>query len=93
MGQNNESNPLTLEDAVRAFLSLAMLPPEKEPKTQRAQRDNTFLILGFNRAQETLRGILEHHGNDDDVKALAEVREEGQQRPMDGPGGLKMWVA
>jgi hypothetical protein len=84
---------LTLDEAVRAFLQLTMLEPEKPPKTQRAQRENRMLIIGFNRAQETLRSILEQHGADDATKVLAEVREEGQQRPMDGPGGIKMWVA
>ena len=86
-------HPMTLEESVEVFLRLVMQHPEKPPKTQRAERENTMLILGFTRAQETLRSILEHHGADEATRALAEVREDGQQRPMEGPGGIKMWVA
>jgi uncharacterized protein with von Willebrand factor type A (vWA) domain len=83
---------LSLEDAVTAFLQLASLPPEKPPKTQRAQRDNSMMILGFNQAQEALRTILGAHGANDDVRALAEVRSDGQQKPM-VVGDRKVWVA
>lgn len=87
----SEFDVLSLEDCVREYLSLAILPPEKAPRTQRAQRDNEMLILGFNRAQETLRSILASHAHD--AKALAETRHPDQRRPMEGPGGIKLWVA
>ncbi|HTE60416.1 MAG TPA: hypothetical protein VK631_08685 [Solirubrobacteraceae bacterium] len=89
----SDPKPMPLDECVKAFLELAMLPPDKAPKTQRAQRDNTMLILGFNRAQETLRSILERHGQSKQTQALAEVRSDDQQRPLEGPGGIKMWVA
>lgn len=89
----SDPTPMPLDGCVTAFLELAMLPPEKAPKTQRAQRENAMMIVGFNRAQETLRSILAAHGQSKQTKALAEVRNEKQQQPMVGPGGIKMWVA
>lgn len=83
---------MSLEKCVQAYLELAMLPPEKPPKTQRAQRENEAIIIGFNRAQETLRKILATHGQSKATKALAETRAEGQRQPMKGPGGISMWV-
>lgn len=85
---------LSLEECVRAFLELAMVPPEKPPKTQRAQRENQAIILGFNRAQETLRNILELNGKPSAAK-LADVRSEKQQRPHrmgDGPDSANLWM-
>jgi hypothetical protein len=86
-------NQLSLEEIIEEFLKLALIEPEKTPKRLRDQRDNTMIIIGFNRAQETLRSILSTHGNTDEVKKLAEIRDEHQQKPMEGPGGIKMWVA
>lgn len=85
---------LSLEECVRAFLGLAMLPPEKEPRTQRAQRENQAMIVGFNRAQEMLRNILELNGRPSAAR-LADVRAEGQQRPVkmgSGPGAANLWM-
>ncbi len=93
MSQSTDRQVLTLEDIVRSFLGLAMLHPEKAPKTQRADRDNSMTILGYNQAQEQLRTILSHHGETEEIRALAETRADGQQRPMEGPGGIKMWIA
>lgn len=87
-----KSAPLNLEQIVREFLQVSMLPPEKPPKTQRAQRDNQMLIIGFNQAQEALRTLIAAHGYSKATKAIAEVRSESQQRPLD-VGGLKAWVA
>lgn len=86
------ADPLSLEECVRAYLSLVMKPPEKEPKRVRDQRDNRMLIIGFNRAQEALRTILEHHGATDEIAALADVRKDGQERSIE-IGGTKAWVA
>ena len=83
---------MTLAEVVDAFLDLAMVPPEKPPKTQRDQRENRLMIQSFNHAQETLRTILEHHGIDEATRALAEVRNDKQQRPID-VGGTKVWLA
>ena len=77
----------TLTEAVTAFLELAMKHPEKEPRTQREGRDNEYLILGFNRAQETLRTVLEQAGHSD----LAAVRTEYQRQPI-MLGDRKVWV-
>ncbi len=90
---SGERNNLALAEIVTAYLGLAMVHPEKAPKTQRAQRDNDMLVLGYNQAQEALRTILANHGVDDATQALADVRNEKQQRPVAGPGGIKMWVA
>lgn len=84
---------LTLAQCVEGFLTLALLEPDEPPKTQRAQRDNRMQVIGFNRAQETLRRIIAVHGNSDEVRKLAEVRNEDQEQPIDGPGDLKLWVA
>lgn len=78
----------SLTTAVTAFLELSMQHPEKEPRTQRAQRDNTMIILGFNKAQEALRQVLEQTGH----KQLAEVRAEGQQQPTK-MGDTNLWIA
>lgn len=83
---------LTLTEIVEAFLGLALLPPDKEPRTQRDARDNQMLIIGFNRAQENLRTILSTHGRTKRERELADVRNEQQQQPMD-MGGIKVWVA
>lgn len=82
---------LTANEAIRAFLQLALLPPEKLPKQQYRQRENQAQIIGFNRAQEALRQILKEHGAGEDLKALAEVRADGQQVPIQ-VGDLKAWV-
>lgn len=84
---------LTLKQCVEGFLELALLEPDKPPKTQRAQRDNRMQVIGFNRAQEALRHILMTNGNSDQVRKLSEIRNPNQERPIDGPGGIKMWVA
>ena len=83
---------LNLEECVRAFLDLAVVHPEKPPKTQRAERENQMLILGYNQAQEQLRTILAHPGKTTTVRAVAEVRNDEQQRPMT-VGNRKLWVA
>jgi hypothetical protein len=84
--------PLNLEQIVREFLAIAMVHPEKPPKTQRAQRDNQMLIIGFNQAQEALRTLIAAHGYSKATKAIADVRSYDQQRPLE-VGGLKAWVA
>jgi hypothetical protein len=84
---------LTLEECVRGFLELALVEPETPPKTQRARHENTMMIIGFNRAQETLRTILAEQGAAEDIKKISEVRAHGQRQPMAGPGGAKIWVA
>jgi hypothetical protein len=84
--------PLNLEQIVREFLAIAMVHPEKPPKTQRAQRDNQMLVVGFNQAQEALRTLIAAHGYSKATKAIAEVRNDQQERPID-VGGLKAWVA
>lgn len=83
---------MKLDEIVREYLELAMVPPDKPPKLVRDQRQLRATILGFNRAQEILRTILETHGIDEPTRALAEVRNEKQQRPIDGPGGQKIWL-
>lgn len=88
----DERHNLTLAEIVEAYLQLALVPPEKPPKLVRDQRQNDAIILGYNQAQEALRSILEHHGIDEPTRALAEIRNEKQQRPMD-VGGMKVWVA
>lgn len=88
---SSESTVLSVDEAVRAFLQIAMLHPEKAPKTQRAERDNSMMIVGFNQAQEALRSILKAHGETVSVQDLGEVRADGQQRPLE-VGGLKAWV-
>lgn len=88
---SDERRNLTLAEVVQAYLELALVPPEKPPKLVRDQRQNDSIILGYNRAQETLRSILRNHGIDETTRALAEVRSEGQQQPIN-VGGLKVWV-
>lgn len=83
---------LSLEDCVRNFLDIALVHPEKPPKTQRAARENEMLIVGYNRAQENLRTILEQHGRDKRVRAIAEVRNENQRKPV-RMGGVDLWLA
>jgi hypothetical protein len=78
----------SLTKAVEIYLELAALHPEKEPKTQHAQRDNQMIIIGFNQSQEALRNILDQTGH----KKLAETRGEGQQQPMK-MGNSRLWVA
>lgn len=82
---------LSLAAIVEGFLSLAMVAPEKPPRTQRDQQANRAMIVGFNRAQETLRQILADHGRAPSTKALAEVRADGQERPM-RLGDHNVWV-
>lgn len=82
---------ISLENCVFAFLEMAMIPPEKEPKQKYLQRENTAEIRGYNKAQEALRGILELNGTPTAAK-LAEVRGEGQIRPA-RMGNTSVWVA
>lgn len=89
---STEHNKLTLAEIVKAYLELALIPPEKEPKLVRDQRENRAIILGYNRAQETLRTILENHGIDEQTRALAEVRSDKQERPID-VGGMSVWLS
>lgn len=89
--ENRKVEKLTLEECVRAFLGLVWEHPVVEPKTQRAQRDNEMIIHGVNKAQETLRGILETHGRTAKVREVAEVRKKGQQRPTE-MAGMKVWI-
>lgn len=81
------SKRLSLTAAVEEYLRLVCAHPEKEPKRVRDQRDNTMLILGFNKAQETLRQVLEQTGH----RALAETRSEGQRQP-EMIGDQRLWV-
>lgn len=90
--QQEEIQPMDAEEILSAFLSLVMKHPEKPPKQQYRQRENSATILGFNRAQETLRDIIKNHGATEELRQIAEVREEGQQQPIEGPGGGRMWV-
>jgi len=87
-----QPSPLNLEQIVREFLSIAMVHPEEQPKTQRAQRDNQMLVVGFNQAQEALRTLIAAHGYSKATKAIAEVRNDRQERPIN-VGDLKTWVA
>lgn len=87
-----EPAPLTLEQVVTEFLELAILEPDKPPKQQYRQRENRAQVVGYCQAQEHLRKILEIHGATVEVRALAAVRNDKQQRPMVGPGGMSMWV-
>jgi hypothetical protein len=89
----DDPKPMTLEEIVEAYLQLVMKHPDKEPKLRRDQESNRWTIHGFNRAQETLREILANHGATDEIKALAEVREEGQQTPSFVVGGQNVWTA
>jgi hypothetical protein len=79
-----------LEQCVRGFLSLTITPAEKTPKRLRDQRDDEMQMLGFNHAQEMLRGILELNGTPT-ASALAEVRADGQLRP-ERVGNINFWV-
>lgn len=79
--------PFTLGEVVEAFLSVALVEPEKPPKTQRAQRENRSQVIGFNEAQETLRAILAEHGYD----TLAAVRSDRQTCPLE-VDGIKVWL-
>jgi len=90
---SDETKTATLEEIVEWFLGLALVPPKKPPKTQRDRAANGNMIIGFNRAQETLRHALTSYGDTNETKALGDVRNEQQQRPMEGPGGMKVWVA
>jgi hypothetical protein len=91
-GDVAEPEAMALHAIIRAFLEIALVHPAKAPKTQRAERDNTMMIIGFNRAQEDLRSLLAAHGVNEAARSLAEVRSENQQRPID-VGGHKTWVA
>lgn len=79
-----------LPKCVEGFLQLVVEPPEKMPKQQYRQREIEAEIRGFNKAQEKLREVIEFNGTDA-IKSLAEVREEGQQRPQRA-GNLNLWV-
>lgn len=96
MTDEDKRPPKNAEEAIEAFLGIAMVHPEKEPKTQRAQRENEATIIGFNRAQETLRDILgQVEGRTkqaERAQKLADVRSENQRKPMEGPGGMRIWV-
>lgn len=83
---------MVLSEIVRAFLSISLMEPEKPPKTQRAQRENRAMVIGYNRAQEDLRTLLSVYGAADDDVALASVRDDKQVKPMKGPGGTNLWV-
>lgn len=91
MADQPPTDNMTLEECVKSFLRLVMQHPEKPPRRVRDQQANEHMIVGFNRAQETLRHILEVHGAASDIKALANVREEGQQRP-ERIGDRNVWV-
>lgn len=78
---------LSLTEAVEAYLGLVCDHPEKEPKRLRDQRDNTMMILGFNKAQETFRHILKQSK----YPNLAEVRQDGQRRP-EKLGDQDLWI-
>lgn len=79
---------MTLEEAVEAFLGIAMLEPEKEPKTQRAQRENRARVIGYAQAQNHLRQILKQAGKE----RLSEVRHKDSPRPMKA-GDMNIWIA
>lgn len=87
--------PRNAEEAVEAFLRLVMTHPKKQPKTQRQQHENAVMVATFNRAQETLRDALSQvEGKTkqaERARQLAEVREDGQQRPM-AIGGMRVWT-
>lgn len=91
--ESDDPKPMSLEEIVSGFLSLVMKHPEKVPKLVRDQEANRFSVYGFNRAQETLREVLRAHGESEEIRSLAEVREDGQQQPIEAPGGRKLWIA
>jgi hypothetical protein len=75
---------------VEGFLELVCTPPDGiEKKGQRKQDICSAEIMGFNRAQETLRDVLRLNGTPTAAK-LSEVEAEGQNRPQ-RVGGVRMW--
>ena len=85
------ANKFGLKKCAEAFLQLVIEPPEKMPKQQYRQREIEAEMRGFNKAQEKFREIIELNGTDA-IKSLAEVREEGQQRPQKA-GNLNLWIS
>lgn len=77
-------------EAITAFLELSFEEPEKPFRTQREMRDTSMQIVGFTRAQEVLRSILEQ--GTPAARRLADIRTDKQLKPMPGPGHLKLWV-
>lgn len=85
---------IKLETIVENWLGLVMVHPDysKRKRTpQYVERENQAIIIGYNRAQEDLRTLLREHGTTEVIRALAEVRADGQQTPID-VGGTKLWV-
>jgi hypothetical protein len=80
-----------LEEIVKAFLGLVIKQPDKQPRLRRDQESNLWTVHGFNRGQETLRTLLDQYGATDEICALAEIREEGQQKPT-LIGDRKLWL-
>lgn len=83
---------MVLGELVRVFLTSAFVEPSEPPRQQYRQRENRAQVIGFHQAQEHLRHLLKHYGAGEDTVALAEVRDDKQLRPMQGPGGMTVWV-
>lgn len=87
--KNTKAKTLSLQDAVKCFLEIVIKEPYKQPKTQREERENRREIIGYNKAQETFRQILEQSRKKD----LSEVRKKGQEKPMIfGDGKTRLWI-
>ena len=80
----------SLKYCIEAFLEGVISEPEKMPKQEWRCREIHAEMRGFNKAQERLRDILELNGTPT-AAALADIREEGQQRPTRA-GGLNLWM-
>jgi hypothetical protein len=81
-----------LETIIHDFLSITLTHPEYTAKTpQYVERENQATIIGYCRAQENLRDFLKTHGTTEAIRALGDVRADGQQKPMK-VGDRNLWV-
>lgn len=90
--RNPKSKRWGLNKLVDHFLGVALEMPEGiENKAQYKQREAEAEMRGFYKAQEHLREIIAMGGTDA-IAALADVRNEKQQRPV-MIGNFRTWLA
>lgn len=86
-----KSKRISLPKCVTHFLEEVIQRPEGlEKKAQYKQRECEAEMRGYNKAQERLREIIAMGGTDA-IAELAEVRAEGQQRPV-MIGNMRTWM-
>jgi hypothetical protein len=82
-----------MKQGIEAFLSLHVdLENVKPFRTKRDARDEAMRLVGFAQAQEQLRHILSQCHSQTAAELASAPPPEGALRPMQGPGGMRLWM-